>query len=75
MAGVPAKLRTAVFVLLGLGGLLEDLYCESLELLLLMVRLQGNIINMSFARSKDRTVCGPLRSGCLNSTIQISQFN
>ena len=75
MAGVPAKLRTAVFVLLGLGGLLEDLYCESLELLLLMVRLQGNTIKISFAGSKVRTVCGPLRSGSSLSTFQINQFN
>jgi hypothetical protein len=29
MAGVPAKLRTAVIMLLGLGGLLEDLNCDN----------------------------------------------
>jgi len=33
MAGVPAKLRTAVIVLLGFGGLLAYLYCDSFELL------------------------------------------
>ena len=58
MAGVPAKLRTAVIVLLGLviGGVLADLHCESLELLSLKVRLQGNIIAISFAGSRDHTV-------------------
>ena len=65
MAGVPAKLRNAVTVLLGLviGGLLADLHCESLELLLLMVMLQGNIIKVSFAESRDPTVVSPLRTG------------
>jgi len=33
MAGVPAKLRTAVIVLLGRVGLLADLHCDGLELL------------------------------------------
>jgi len=33
MAGVPPKLLTAVIVLLGLGGLLADLHCDSLELM------------------------------------------
>jgi len=49
----------------GGGGLLPDLHCESLELLLLMVRLQGNIIKMSFAGSRDHIVCSPLRTGSL----------
>ena len=40
MTGVPTKLRTVVTVLLCLGGLLADLHCESLELLLLMASLQ-----------------------------------
>jgi hypothetical protein len=33
MADVPTKLRTAVIVLLGIGGLLADLHCNSLQLL------------------------------------------
>jgi hypothetical protein len=60
MAGVPAKLRTAVIVLLGLVGLLTDLNCDSLELLSLKVILQGNIITMGVAGSRDHTVCSPL---------------
>jgi len=56
MAGAAAKLRTAVIVLLGLGGLLADLNCDSLELLLLKVRLQGNLIKMNFAGSRDHRV-------------------
>ena len=77
MAGVPAKLQTAVIVPLGLviGGLRADLNCESMELLSLMVRIQGNIIKMSFAGSRIHRVVTPLRSGSLNSTIQISHFN
>jgi len=59
MAGVPAKMRTAVIVLLGLGGLLADLHCDSLELLLWNVILQGNLIKMSFVGSRDHTVCSP----------------
>ena len=53
MAGVPAKLRTAVIVLLGLiiGGLLADLHCESIELLSLKVRLQGNLIAISLLQA------------------------
>jgi len=65
MAGVAAKLRTPVIVLLGLGGLLADLYCNSLELLLLKVRLQGNLIKMSFVGSSHHTVYSPLRSRSL----------
>jgi len=61
MAGVAAKLQTAVIVLLGLGGLLADLRCDSLELLL-KVTLQGNLIKMRFAGSKNHTVCSPLRT-------------
>ena len=40
-------------MLLGLviGGLLEDLNCESLELLLLKIRLQGNIIAISLLQA------------------------
>jgi hypothetical protein len=74
MAGVPAKLRTAVIVLLCLVGLLAGLYCVSLESLLLKVMLHGHIIKISFAGSRDHTVCSPLRSGCLNSMIQINAF-
>ena len=53
MASVPAKLRTAVTVLLGLviGGLLADLHCESFELLSLKVRLQGNLIAISLLQA------------------------
>jgi hypothetical protein len=43
MAGVPTKLRTALIVQLGVGGLLADLHCDSLELLLLKVMLRGNV--------------------------------
>ena len=75
MAGVAAKLRTAVIVLFSLGGLLAYLNCDSLELLLLKVRLQGNLIKMSFAGSRDHRVFCTLRSGCLNSVIQTSHFN
>jgi hypothetical protein len=56
MAGVPAKLRRAVIVLLGLGGLLADLNCVSLELLSLKVMIQGNIITKSFVGTGDRTI-------------------
>ena len=62
MVVVPAKLRTAVIVLLGLGGLLADLRCDSLELFLLKVRLRGNITKIGFAGSRDHTVFSPLRS-------------
>ena len=57
MAGVPAKLRTAVIVLLDLviEGLLADLHCDSLELLLLKIVLQGNTIKMSFVGSRNQT--------------------
>jgi hypothetical protein len=55
MAGVPAKLRTAIIVQLGVGGLLADLHCDSLELLLLKVMLRGNVIKMSFVGSRDHT--------------------
>jgi hypothetical protein len=65
MAGVPAKLRTAVIVRLGLGGLLADLHCDSLELLLLKVRLQGNITKIGVVRSRDHTVFSPLRRDSL----------
>jgi len=61
-------------VLLGLVGLLAGLHCVSLELLLLKVMLHGNIIKMSFAGSRDHTVCSALSSGGLNSIIQTNQF-
>ena len=56
MAGAPAKLQTALILLLGLSSLLADLRCDGLELLSLGVRLQGRIIKMSFAGSRDHTV-------------------
>jgi len=67
MAGVPAKLRTAVIVLLGLviEGLLADLHCESLELLLLKIVLQGSTIKMSFAGSRNHTGFSRQRKGGL----------
>ena len=67
MAGAPAKLRTAVIVLLGLviWDLLADLHCESLDLLVLKIRLQEYLIKVSFAGSRDHTVFRPLRSGSL----------
>jgi hypothetical protein len=52
MAGFAAKLRTAVILLLVLGGLLADWHCDSLELLLLKVTLQGNLIKISFVKSR-----------------------
>ena len=75
MAGVPAKLPAAVIVLRGLGGLLADLHCDSLESLSWQVMLLGNIITMSFTGSRDHTVCSPLRSDSLNSIIQTNHFN
>ena len=65
MSGVPVKLQTAVTLLLGLESLLAVLHCDSLELLSLKVRLQGNIIKMSFAASMDHTVFSLLRTGNL----------
>jgi len=67
---VPAKMRTAIIVLLCLVGLLADLHCGGLELLSLKVILQRNIIKMSFVEA----FC-PLRSFSLNSMIQTSHFN
>ena len=52
-----------------IGGLLANLHCESLELVLLLVRLQGNIIKMIFAESRNHTVCSPLRSGSLSVPV------
>jgi hypothetical protein len=69
MESVAAKLRTAVIVLLGLGGLLADLHCDSLELLLLKVTLWGSVIKMSFVGSRDHTVCSPPRSSSLSVPV------
>jgi hypothetical protein len=52
-------------VLLGLGGLLADLGCDSLELLSLKVMVQGNIIKISIAGSGDQTDFSPLRTRIL----------
>ena len=40
----------------GSWGLLADLHCDSLELLLLKVSSHGNIIKTGFAGSRDHTV-------------------
>ena len=56
-------------MLLGLVGLIAGLHCVSLELLLLKVMLEGNLIKMSFAGSRDHTVCSALRSGILSVPV------
>jgi hypothetical protein len=63
MAGVTAKFRAAVILLFGLAGLLADLHCDSLEWLSLKIRLQENLIKMSFTGSRDYTVFSPPRTG------------